>query len=135
MFKIPFKIILFISHWCRIFFLFGNRIKGFLSVDIDISELQVNQCSSPRLKETNQIQPLSANKYYDDIFRQIEIFHDSNKCHPFSMLVCIKSEINFQPPSFHTSVCFQGKKPLFFFFLFNSIKNHCFMLFVNEISV
>lgn len=62
-------------------------MKGFLSIDIDVSELQVNQCSSPRLKETNQNLPLTANKYYDEIFSQIEIFHDSNKCHPFSMLV------------------------------------------------
>lgn len=64
------------------------RIKGFLSVDIDVSELQVNQCSSPRSKE-----PLSANKYYNEIFSQIEIFHESNKCHPHSMLVSIDNFI------------------------------------------
>lgn len=63
-------------------------VKGFLSIDIDVSELQVNQCNSPRFKENNQNQPLTANKYYDEIFSQIEIFHDSNKCHPYSMLVC-----------------------------------------------
>lgn len=57
-------------------------MKGFLSIDIDVSELQVNQCSSPRSKE-----PLTANKYYNEIFSQIEIFHESNKCHPHSMLV------------------------------------------------
>lgn len=60
-------------------------IKGFLSIDIDVSELQVNQCGSPRSKE-----PLSANKYYTEIFSQIEIFHDSNKCHSHSMLVSMK---------------------------------------------
>lgn len=66
-----------ISH-----FLFWNSIKGFLSIDIDVSELQVNQCNSPRSKE-----PLSANKYYNEIFSQIEIFHESNKCHSNTMLV------------------------------------------------
>lgn len=28
-----------------------------------------------------------ANKYYDDVFNQIEVFHDSNKCHANSMMV------------------------------------------------
>lgn len=48
----------------------------------------MNQCSSPRSKE-----PLSANKYYNEIFSQIEIFHESNKCHPHSMLVSIDNFI------------------------------------------
>lgn len=68
------------------FFLFHfvpfYSIKAFLSIDIDVSELQVNQCNSPRSKE-----PLSANKYYNEIFSQIEIFHESNKCHSNTMLV------------------------------------------------
>lgn len=65
------------------------RIKGFLSVDVDVSELQVNQCSSPRSKDQLYTASMSADKYYDEIFSQIEIFHDSNKCHPHTMTVRI----------------------------------------------
>lgn len=67
----------------------SRRIKGFLSVDIDVSELQVNQCSSPRSKDPLYAASISANKYYDEIFSQIEIFHDSNKCHPRTMMVSL----------------------------------------------
>lgn len=74
----------FRSYFFHSFSRFSNSIKGFLSIDIDVSELQVNQCNSPRSKE-----PLSANKYYNEIFSQIEIFHESNKCHSNTMVVSI----------------------------------------------
>lgn len=73
-----------LNNWWVCFSVFVS-IKGFLSIDIDVSELQVNQCSarsSARSKE-----PLTANQYYNEIFSQIEIFHESNKCHSSSMLV------------------------------------------------
>lgn len=63
------------------------RIKGFLSIDIDVSELQVNQCSSPRSKNQLYAASMSADKYYDEIFTQIEIFHESNKCHPTQIVI------------------------------------------------
>lgn len=81
---ISFLIMLFISIY---FFSIMHRIKGFLSIDIDVSELQVNQCS--RSKDQLYAASISANKYYDEIFSQIEIFHESNKCHPRTMVVSI----------------------------------------------
>ncbi|XP_031627077.1 probable G-protein coupled receptor CG31760 isoform X2 [Contarinia nasturtii] len=74
-----------------------HGMKGFLSIDIDVSELQVNQCSSPRSKE-----PLSANKYYTEIFTQIEIFHDSNRCHSHSM------SCEYRPPYGRNTVWIRG---------------------------
>ncbi|XP_053675296.1 probable G-protein coupled receptor CG31760 [Anopheles nili] len=71
-----------------------HGIRGFLSIDIDISDLQVNQCNNP-----NRFEILSYNQhlrqYYpfvrnlklgeDEQLRQIEAFHGSHKCHVHSM--------------------------------------------------
>lgn len=40
-------------------------IKGFLSLDVDVSNLEVNQC------ETSSINP----------FSEISVFHGTHKCH------------------------------------------------------
>ncbi|XP_049535012.1 probable G-protein coupled receptor CG31760 [Anopheles darlingi] len=71
-----------------------HGIRGFLSIDIDINDLQVNQCNNP-----NRFEILSYNQhlrqYYpfvrnlktgeDEQLRQIEAFHGSHKCHVHSM--------------------------------------------------
>lgn len=55
-------------------------------MDIDVSELQVNQCSKPQLFEYQHVRSI---KYHlnDEVFNQIEAFHDSHKCHLDSMKV------------------------------------------------
>ncbi|XP_052867497.1 probable G-protein coupled receptor CG31760 [Anopheles cruzii] len=71
-----------------------HGIRGFLSIDININDLQVNQCNNP-----NRFEILSYNQhlrqYYpfvrnlrlgeDEQLRQIEAFHGSHKCHVHSM--------------------------------------------------
>lgn len=61
-------------------------MRGFLSIDIDVSDLQVNQCSSPKYSDYHN---QNSNKLinYDDVSSQIEAFHDSHKCHTDSMQV------------------------------------------------
>lgn len=91
-----------LNNWWVCFSVFVS-IKGFLSIDIDVSELQVNQCSarsSARSKE-----PLTANQYYNEIFSQIEIFHESNKCHSSSMLVSWTNHCLIDCPSVEFSIC------------------------------
>lgn len=70
------------------------RLRGFLSIDIDISDLQVNQCNNP-----NKLEIMSYNQhlrqYYpfvrnskpteEEQYSQIEAFHGSHKCHVHSM--------------------------------------------------
>lgn len=60
-----------------------RRMRGFVSIDIDVSELQVNQCESPHSMDRRH----GAND--DKIFNQIEAFHGSHKCHLDSMTVRI----------------------------------------------
>ncbi|XP_058815924.1 probable G-protein coupled receptor CG31760 isoform X2 [Topomyia yanbarensis] len=71
-----------------------HGLRGFLSIDIDISDLQVNQCDNP-----NKLELMSYNhhlrQYYpfvrniklsdEDQLHQIEAFHGSHKCHVHSM--------------------------------------------------
>nr|XP_029714675.1 probable G-protein coupled receptor CG31760 isoform X1 [Aedes albopictus] len=71
-----------------------HGLRGFLSIDIDISDLQVNQCNNP-----NKLEIMSYNQhlrqYYpfvrnskpteEEQFSQIEAFHGSHKCHVHSM--------------------------------------------------
>ncbi|XP_055635409.1 probable G-protein coupled receptor CG31760 isoform X2 [Toxorhynchites rutilus septentrionalis] len=71
-----------------------HGLRGFLSIDIDISDLQVNQCENP-----NRLEVLSYNhhlrQYYpfvrsiklsdEEQLNQIEAFHGSHKCHVHSM--------------------------------------------------
>lgn len=62
-------------------------MRGFLSIDIDVSELQVNQCSPPtHLYEYHIIRNQKAITH-DDVFNQIDAFHESHKCHLNSMQV------------------------------------------------
>lgn len=63
-------------------------MRGFLSIDIDVSELQVNQCNLPQSLEYRHARNNKLN-HYDEIFNQIEAFHDSHKCHLDSMMVCM----------------------------------------------
>lgn len=63
-----------------------HRIKGFLSIDIDVSELQVNQCYQPQVEEYYAARNSKAN-HYTEILHQVEAFHGSHKCHSDSMKV------------------------------------------------
>uniref|UniRef100_A0A182RK45 G_PROTEIN_RECEP_F3_4 domain-containing protein n=1 Tax=Anopheles funestus TaxID=62324 RepID=A0A182RK45_ANOFN len=71
-----------------------HGIRGFLSIDIDISDLQVNQCNNPNRYEIlsynqhlRQFYPFVRNLKHgeDEQLRQIEAFHGSHKCHVHSM--------------------------------------------------
>lgn len=71
-----------------------HGLRGFLSIDIDISDLQVNQCENP-----NKLDVMSYHQhlrqYYpyvrnikltdEEQYSQIEAFHESHKCHVHSM--------------------------------------------------
>ncbi|XP_052563486.1 probable G-protein coupled receptor CG31760 [Culex pipiens pallens] len=72
-----------------------HGLRGFLSIDIDISDLQVNQCDN-----ANKLEIMSYNyhlrQYYpfvrniklseeNEQLNQIEAFHGSHKCHVHSM--------------------------------------------------
>lgn len=61
-------------------------MRGFLSIDINVSELQVNQCD---LSRQNDYPNFRNNKFsqHDEQFNQIEAFHGSHKCHIGSMQV------------------------------------------------
>lgn len=61
-------------------------MRGFLSIDINVSELQVNQCD---LSRQNDYPNFRNNKFshHDEQFNQIEAFHGSHKCHVGSMQV------------------------------------------------
>ncbi len=60
-------------------------MRGFLSIDIDISDLHVNQCDSPIPRTV----PSRANQLsnHDEVFNEIDVFHNSHKCHEDSMQV------------------------------------------------
>ncbi|XP_055550047.1 probable G-protein coupled receptor CG31760 isoform X2 [Wyeomyia smithii] len=71
-----------------------HGLRGFLSIDVDISDLQVNQCDNPNKLEImgynhhlRQYYPFVRNiKLSDeDQLNQIEVFHGSHKCHDYSM--------------------------------------------------
>lgn len=64
-----------------------NRMRGFLSIDIDVSELHVNQCTVPYSIDYRRARINTLNHYDDKIFNQIEAFHGSHKCHLDSMTV------------------------------------------------
>lgn len=66
--------------------IYVNRIKGFLSIDIDISELHVNQCDKSQLEEYYHARNSKLN-HYPDMLNQVEAFHGSHKCHNVSMEV------------------------------------------------
>lgn len=54
------------------------RVRGFLSVDIDVSELEINQCNVDDVD--NERRFVSRND-------EVEVFHGSHKCHRTSMQV------------------------------------------------
>lgn len=66
---------------------FVHRMRGFLSIDIDVSALQVNQCTSPYSIDYRHARTNTQNRYEEQIFNQIEAFHDTHKCHLDSMTV------------------------------------------------
>ncbi|XP_056641036.1 probable G-protein coupled receptor CG31760 isoform X2 [Diorhabda sublineata] len=58
----------------------GRRgLKGFLSLDVDVSYLEVNQCETIRNQQVNN---------------EISIFHGSHKCHNFSTKCIYRSNLN-----------------------------------------
>ncbi|KAJ6649502.1 putative G-protein coupled receptor [Pseudolycoriella hygida] len=60
-----------------------HGLRGFLSIDIDISDLHINQCdppiSQPSPSRTNQLSS------HDEVMNEIDVFHNSHKCHEDSM--------------------------------------------------
>ncbi|XP_055590502.1 probable G-protein coupled receptor CG31760 isoform X2 [Uranotaenia lowii] len=71
-----------------------HGLRAFLSIDIDVSNLQVNQCESPSRFEImsynhhlRQYYPFvrSSRLSQDEQLNQIEAFHGSHKCHLHSM--------------------------------------------------
>lgn len=62
-------------------------MQGFLSIDIDISELQVNQCDAPKYLYEYQIVRSGKSIAVDEVFNQMDAFHTSHKCHLDSMQV------------------------------------------------
>lgn len=64
---------------------FGS-IRGFISIDIDVSELQVNQCSPFQITECERARN-GVSLRHESWYNQIEAFHDSHKCHLDSMQV------------------------------------------------
>lgn len=68
-------------------FLALHRMRGFLSIDIDINELQVNQCSAPTYLYEYQAIRNGKPVQHDEVFNQMDAFHESHKCHVDSMEV------------------------------------------------
>lgn len=64
-------------------------MRAFLSIDIDITELQVNQCNAPTYLYEYQTVRNGKSIAVDEVFNQIDAFHASHKCHPDSMQVYI----------------------------------------------
>lgn len=62
-------------------------MRGFVSIDIDVSELQVNQCNVPQLYDHQRTRSNRPPLGQDEAYYQIEAFHESNKCHMDSMQV------------------------------------------------
>lgn len=62
-------------------------MRGFLSIDIDINELQVNQCSAPTYLYEYQAIRNGKPVQHDEAFNQMDAFHESHKCHLDSMEV------------------------------------------------
>lgn len=67
----------------RLFFsnkiMFISRVREFLSVDIDISGLEVNQCDAPLQSSENEI-----------LSNQITSFKGTHKCHNDTTQVIVK---------------------------------------------
>lgn len=59
----------YIAHNSSFYF----RLRGYLSVDVDISELDVNQCDSPETA--------------DETADEIVAFHGTHKCHNATTMV------------------------------------------------
>lgn len=62
-------------------------MRGFLSIDIDINELQLNQCSAPTYLYEYQAIRNGKPVQHDEAFNQMDAFHESHKCHLDSMEV------------------------------------------------
>lgn len=86
-------------------------MRGFLSIDIDVSELKVNQCESKHLRldytqtSTSQYDNniyhqynFRNNRHYlqsDDDYKAIGILRGTHKCHRDTMHVCIFVSVYF----------------------------------------
>lgn len=60
-------------------------MRGFLSIDIDISDLHINQCYSSVSRATASRTNLLSK--HDEVFNEIDVFYNSHKCHEDSMQV------------------------------------------------
>ncbi|KAG4080734.1 hypothetical protein HA402_013264 [Bradysia odoriphaga] len=60
-----------------------HGMRGFLSVDIDISDLHINQCDLPIPRPVPSRPNQLSN--HDEVFNEIDVFHNSHKCHEDSM--------------------------------------------------
>jgi hypothetical protein len=83
-----------ISSFCAL-----DRLRGFLSIDIDVSELYINQCdmNNNQFYSENHYSNFRNNKSPDHqltplqppssfhLDNEIDAFHDSHKCHRHSM--------------------------------------------------
>lgn len=59
-------------------------MRGFLSIDVDISDLHINQCHLPIPRAPSRTNQLSN---HEEVFNEIDVFHNSHKCHEDSMQV------------------------------------------------
>ncbi|XP_063700659.1 probable G-protein coupled receptor CG31760 [Culicoides brevitarsis] len=86
-----------------------HGIRGFLSIDIDVSSLRVNQCENENQNSADYIsiseaQPTSSNNVYQHNFRNkrywqsddiltIDTFRNTHKCHQTSMKCAYKPHV------------------------------------------
>lgn len=68
-----------------------HGLRGFISIDIDISALRVNQCEAVVYRfNYQQIQSRrlhSADSQTTDALNDLQAFHSSHKCHRKTMVV------------------------------------------------
>lgn len=82
-----------------------QRMRGFLSIDIDINELQVNQCSAPTYLYEYQAIRNGKPVQHDEAFNQMDAFHESHKCHLDSMEVWTVLNSSFTTQlTFHSTI-------------------------------
>lgn len=85
-------------------------MRGFLSIDIDINELQVNQCSAPTYLYEYQAIRNGKPVQHDEAFNQMDAFHESHKCHLDSMEVWTVLLLNSYLPIIQKLFPFHNKQ-------------------------
>lgn len=82
-----------------------HGLRGFISVDIDVTSLRVNQCDATPYRFSSQQQLLrqrqptrrstaAANNNDVDTINDLQAFHSSHKCHRASMVVSLTFPIH-----------------------------------------